>query len=91
MERTLCGIRVGKVTQFNSTRGYGFIEDIETNASVFAHYTSLSRTSQGFRGLWEGEYVEFVVLQDHTGRPSARFVTGIRGGPLMCESRMPAI
>jgi len=77
----------GRVLSFCSTRGYGFIEDVNSGSTVFVHYTSLARKTPGFRCLWSGEYVDFLTLQDALGRPSARFVTGIKGGPLMCETR----
>jgi cold shock CspA family protein len=34
-------LRNGKVTFFNDTKGYGFIEDLETRESIFVHLTGL--------------------------------------------------
>lgn len=34
-------VRTGKVTYFNDSRGYGFIEDSETKESAFIHINNL--------------------------------------------------
>jgi len=34
-------LRNGKVTFFNDSKGYGFIEDLETRESIFVHLTGL--------------------------------------------------
>jgi cold shock CspA family protein len=87
MQRLLPGVRTGRVLCYASHKGFGFIEDQETEAQVFVHYSSLVRKEEGRRDLWVGEYVNFVVLPDESGRMGARAVRGINGGPLMCESR----
>lgn len=87
MQTSLSGVRTGRVLSFCSRKGYGFIEERITKSQVFAHYTSLVRRSNGWRKLWKGEYVNFVILPDHAGRPAARNVTGLDGDPLMCEFR----
>jgi cold shock CspA family protein len=54
-------VRKGKVTFFNSSKGFGFIKDIETGESVFVHNNSLTvpikendavtfETEKGFKG-----------------------------------------
>jgi cold shock CspA family protein len=88
MQNQLTSVRTGRVLSFSSRNGYGFLEDLETKACVFVHYTSLVRKEEGRRDLWTGEYVCFVVMPDRDGRVGARVVTGIGSGPLMCESRM---
>lgn len=56
------GLRTGKVTFFNSSKGYGFIKDDKTQESIFVHSNSLAvpikenekvsfSTEQGPRGL----------------------------------------
>jgi cold shock CspA family protein len=35
-------IRKGKVTFFNTSKGYGFIKDLQTQESIFVHVNSLS-------------------------------------------------
>lgn len=55
-------IRNGKVTFFNTSKGFGFIKDLETNESIFVHSNSLMsainendkvtfETERGPRGL----------------------------------------
>lgn len=87
MQSQMPGVRVGRVIFFAPHKGFGFIEDVCTKAQVFVHYSSLVRTDKGRRSLWVGEYVNFVLLPDRVGRIAARSVTGISGGPLMCETR----
>lgn len=85
MQRSLPGIRTGRVEDFNASCGWGFIQDMHLGISVFVHYSSLYKHTPGFRTLWKGEYVNFIVLEDRSGRPAAQVVTGILGGPLMCD------
>jgi cold shock CspA family protein len=55
-------VRKGRVTYFNSAKGYGFIKDMVTQESVFVHVNALStpikendfvsfQTEQGLKGL----------------------------------------
>jgi cold shock CspA family protein len=55
-------IRKGKVTFFNTSKGFGFIRDTETNESIFVHSNGLTtavkendsvtfETEKGFKGL----------------------------------------
>jgi cold shock CspA family protein len=56
------GLRKGKVTFFNTSKGYGFIKDLQTQESIFVHMNALTipikendlvtfETEQGPRGL----------------------------------------
>ncbi len=60
----------GTVKWFDSEKGYGFIER-DAGGDVFVHYTSIR--SQGFRSLFEGQRVEFNVVQADKG-PQAQDV-----------------
>ena len=90
MQNQMTGLRTGRVTDYFTKKGYGFLEDQQTKAKVFVHNLSLvqSRPGKQIRDLWVGEYVNYILLTDKDGRVGARCVTGINGGPLMCESRM---
>ena len=57
-------IRKGTVTFFNTSKGYGFIKDHETQESVFVHQNSLTGP------IKENDKVTFEVEQGHKG-PSA--------------------
>ena len=47
----------GKVKWFNSSKGYGFIEQEGGTADVFVHYSAIQ--GDGYRSLTEGQNVEF--------------------------------
>jgi CspA family cold shock protein len=61
----------GVVKWFNSSKGYGFIEQ-EDGPDVFVHHTGIN--SSGFRSLNEGDRVTFEIVQGPKG-PSAANVT----------------
>lgn len=49
-------IRMGKLSFFNESKGYGFIRDSETNGSVFAHVNNfLEEVQEGNRVSFELE------------------------------------
>lgn len=54
----------GKVKWFDTAKGYGFITT-ETGSDIFVHYTGINK--DGFRGLDEGEEVEFEVGEGKRG------------------------
>jgi cold shock CspA family protein len=76
--------RQARCKWFEATKGYGFLVDIEASNEIFVHYSALRRASQGWRCLWTNEYVEYIAESSEQG-PIATCVTGIHGGPLMCE------
>jgi cold shock CspA family protein len=84
---------LGLVKWFDSRGGFGFITILpeETNAGkdIFVHYSSLSVAQSQYKYLVLGEYVEFIVSSSDNEKYefSAKEVSGIRGGNLMCESR----
>jgi len=61
----------GVVKWFNSSKGYGFIEQ-EDGPDVFVHHSGINST--GFRSLNEGDRVTFEVVDGPKG-PSAANVT----------------
>ncbi|MBR9985262.1 MAG: cold-shock protein [Desulfosarcina sp.] len=61
----------GVVKWFNSSKGYGFIEQ-EDGPDVFVHHSGIN--SDGFRSLNEGDRVTFEIVQGPKG-PSASNVT----------------
>lgn len=54
----------GKVKWFDTAKGYGFITT-ETGSDIFVHYTGINK--DGFRGLDEGEEVEFEIGEGKRG------------------------
>ena len=77
-------VRQGRCKWFEETKGYGFLIDVESSDEIFVHYSALRRASQGWRCLWSNEYVEYIAEGSEQG-PIATCVTGIHGGPLLCE------
>ena len=61
----------GVVKWFNSSKGYGFIEQ-ENGPDVFVHHSGIN--ANGFRSLNEGDRVTFEIVQGPKG-PSAANVT----------------
>lgn len=60
----------GTVKWFNSTKGFGFIEQETGGSDVFVHISAVERA--GMRGLNEGQKVSFDVVQDkRSGKSSA--------------------
>ncbi|MCT1366962.1 MULTISPECIES: cold-shock protein [Kocuria] len=55
----------GTVKWFNSEKGYGFIAPDDQSDDLFAHYSAIEGT--GFRGLEEGQTVEFQAEQGPKG------------------------
>jgi CspA family cold shock protein len=55
----------GIVKWFNAARGFGFIEQQDDGADVFAHFSNL--VDQGLLGLVEGQKVSFDLRQSPKG------------------------
>jgi CspA family cold shock protein len=64
----------GIVKWFNATKGFGFIER-DQGGDVFVHYTAIQ--GSGYRTLYEGERVEFQVVEGEKG-PQATDVSTIQ-------------
>lgn len=54
----------GTVKWFNSTKGYGFIQQ-ESGEDVFVHFQSI--IGDGYKSLQENEKVEYSVTQGAKG------------------------
>ncbi|MFO8084638.1 MAG: cold-shock protein [Desulfobacterales bacterium] len=61
----------GNVKWFNSSKGYGFIEQ-ENGPDVFVHHSGIN--ASGFKSLDEGDRVSFDITQGQKG-PAAINVT----------------
>lgn len=59
----------GTVKFFNTTKGFGFIEQDGGGADVFVHISAVERS--GMRSLVEGQKVSFDIVQDKRSGKSA--------------------
>ena len=76
-------VQTGTVKFFNNEKGYGFISR-EGEDDVFVHFSAIRPLNNPHRTLHKGEYVSFDV-GSNAGGPQAVSVTGLMGGPLMCD------
>lgn len=76
---------IGWVKWFCPTKGYGFLQDMKGGSDAFVHFSNLCRRSDGWKGLYKGEYVSYIP-QESGDRICALDVTGVAGGVLMCEA-----
>lgn len=91
----------GRVKWFNDRRGYGYITCISSGkfsgSDIFVHHTNVRPQESKYRSLYTNEYVQFYLGQadvaydehdhpiDTDYKHQATHVTGIRGGPLLCD------
>jgi cold shock CspA family protein len=84
----------GVVKWFNNKSGFGFItvcndQHALHQRDIFVFYKSLRVANLQYRYLVQGEYVDFTLVKA-TAEPhefQAVDITGVQGGPLMCETR----
>jgi CspA family cold shock protein len=82
----------GIVKWFNNKAGYGFVTALEgeqKGKDIFVHYSSIGGDNQQYRFLTQGEYIDFSLVKSDTEKYEylAKNVTGVKGGPILCETR----
>jgi len=84
------GTLIGRVKWFRSKLGYGFItvwdKDKSEEIDVFIHQSNIKTKLSQYRTLKEGEYVS-LNLSVGDDSQQAKDVTGVHGGPLLCDTR----
>ncbi|WP_328315521.1 cold-shock protein [Streptomyces sp. NBC_00388] len=55
----------GTVKWFNAAKGFGFIEQDDGGADVFAHFSNIA--AEGYRELLEGQKVTFDIAPNQKG------------------------
>lgn len=86
---------VGRVKWFNNKVGYGFItitDGEKSGVDIFVNHRKITTDPEDqYKYLVEGEYVEFSLKAaeaDSKHEYQAGEVHGIKGGKLMCETRL---
>ena len=62
---------VGRVKWFNERKGFGFIGQ-DSGDDVFVHFSAIQ--GDGFKTLYEGEEVEFEIVEDGKGLKADKVV-----------------
>lgn len=75
--------QMGRVKWFSNQ--FGFIRNVDSEDDYFVHFTALRIPEDVYGTLYTNEYVEFSVTKDENGKMFAVDVTGIKGGPLLCQ------
>ena len=84
------------VKWFDNTLSYGFATILEGDHSgkdTFVHQSNIITDKEEiYRSLKKGEYVEFAIepSENTTHQFQASYVTGLKKGPLMCETNFNA-
>lgn len=83
-----CDRHLGRCKWFDERKGYGFIvvcDGPSANSDVFVHYKDLKPLVNTRKSLRKGEYVNMKLTEREDGKSQAVEVTGVLGGPLMCD------
>jgi len=83
---------IGRVKWFNNKAGYGFVTVCDgeySNKDIFAHYSAIRNEDKQYCFLTQGEYVEFLLTKSDSDKYEylAIDISGIKGGPILCETR----
>lgn len=82
------GPYTGNCKWFNNKIGYGFItvmNDVHKGKDIFVHHSGVCPKNSNFKTLTKGEYVSLNVTDGQNGLQAVD-VTGVLGGPLMCDN-----
>ena len=79
----------GQCKWWSNRLNYGFItvcsdEDNMKGIDVFCHHSGIIPLNSKYRTLRKGEYINFNLVDGPKGKQAVH-VTGILGGPLMCD------
>lgn len=81
------GKYVGQCKWFNDLLGYGFVtvcDGVHKGKDIFVHHSGIMPLNSNYRTLKKGEYLNFDIVNGMNGEQAVQ-VTGIQGGPLMCD------
>lgn len=84
---------IGMVKWFNNKSGFGFITVCSPcehkGKDIFVHFSSISITKTQYKYLIQGEYVDMTIVKVNSDKHEfqAANISGVLGGPIMCETR----
>lgn len=81
------GQQTGQCKWFNDVLGYGFLticSGVDKGKDIFVHHSGIRPLNSNYKTLKKGEYIIFNIIQGVKGM-QAIDITGIEGGPLMCD------
>ena len=87
VDKEVQGTLVGQVKWFSDSSGYGFVtiaDGEKKGCDIFVHHSGIKPANSNYKTLRKGEYVNFNIVKGLNGL-QAIDVTGINGGPLMCD------
>jgi cold shock CspA family protein len=84
------GEYMGQCKWFNDRLGFGFItisSSDKKGSDIFVHFSAINSANSQYKTLRKGEYVQFDIEKSQSDghEIQAVNVTGILGGPLMCD------
>tara|TARA_B100000963_G_C22635017_1_gene677125 strand:+ start:1535 stop:1969 length:435 start_codon:yes stop_codon:yes gene_type:complete len=82
------GPYVGNCKWFNNKIGYGFITVMNgehKGKDIFVHHSGVQPKNSNFKTLTKGEYISLNIVDGQNGLQAVD-VTGVLGGPLMCDN-----
>jgi CspA family cold shock protein len=86
-EQESFGKYTGHTKWFNDKLGYGFIticDGDDKGKDIFVHHSGIKPLNSNYKTLRKGEYIQFNIINGMNGLQAVD-VTGIKGGPLMCD------
>ena len=86
-DKEAIGNTIGTCKWFNDKLGFGFITICDGNdkgKDIFVHHSGINPLNSNYRTLKKGEYINFNIMTGLNGLQAVD-VTGIHGGPLMCD------
>ena len=87
VEKEISGTVIGQVKWFNDRLGFGFVtinSGPEVGKDIFVHHSGIKPANSNYKTLRKGEYVNFNIIKGLNGLQAVD-ITGINGGPLMCD------
>jgi cold shock CspA family protein len=78
---------IGQCKWFSDKLGYGFLtvcDGEKKGMDIFSHHSGIKPLNSNYKTLKKGEYIQFNIVNGINGLQAIN-VTGINGGPLMCD------